>query len=377
MPEYIRLFIPPITGDELDCLRDAIERRELAGNGHYTQLCNSWLVNQVGVGEALLTVSCTAALEMAAILSDLNSADEVIMPSYTFVSTANAVVLRGATPVFVDIRPDTLNIDEKKIESAISPRTKAIFVVHYAGVPCEMDYINSIARRHGLLVVEDAAQALLSTYHGRPAGSLGDLGCFSFHASKNITSGEGGALTINRQELYSRAYIVWEKGTNRRAFWQGKVDKYTWVDVGSSFLPNELTAAFLVAQFKHADALTRDRFITWDYYYGAFAELEARGVLRRPVVPPYVAHNAHLFYLLLNSNSIRDATISKLKAVDIVAPFHYVPLHSSPAGLRFGRTCGDLKITDDVANRLLRLPLWNGIGDRAKRVADVLVGMLQ
>jgi dTDP-4-amino-4,6-dideoxygalactose transaminase len=298
------------------------------------------------------------------------------MPSYTFVSTANAVVLRGGVPIFVDIRRDTLNIDESKIEAAISPRTKAIFVVHHAGVPCEMDSINAIARRHGLLVVEDAAQALLSTYRGRPVGGLGDLGCFSFHASKKVISGEGGALVTTRENFAARAHIIWEKGTNRRSFLQGQVDKYTWVDVGSSFLPSELTAAFLAAQLEQAEALTQDRLTTWNYYHAAFEELEARGIVTRPVVPAHVTHNGHLFYLVLDNEATREAVIANLNAAGITAPFHYVPLHSSPAGRRFGRTSGTLQITDHVASRLLRLPLWDKMGDKAMRVADALVGML-
>ena len=271
----------PVTGGELDNIRDVLERRVLAGNGHYTQHCQNWLKMRLGVNEALLTQSGTAALEMAAILCDLSHGDEVIMPSFTFVSTANAVVLRGAVPVFVDIRPDTFNMDESLIEAAITPKTKAIFVVHYAGVPCEMDSILEIARRHRLIVVEDAAQALLSTYKGRPAGALGDIACFSFHETKNIVSGEGGALVTRRADLAERAHVIWEKGTNRRAFFLGAVDKYTWVDIGSSFLPSELTAACLAAQLDRADEITRERLAVWRLYHSAFAELDRPGKLCR------------------------------------------------------------------------------------------------
>lgn len=364
---------PPLTGRELENLRDVLRRRELAGNGTYTRACQDWLKKRVGVADAFLTQSCTAALEMAAILCGLVPGDEVIMPSFTFVSTANAVVLRGGVPVFVDVRRDTLNIDERLIEVAITPRTKAIFVVHYAGVPCEMDAVNEIARRHGLVVVEDAAQALLSTYKGRQAGALGDIACFSFHDSKNVVSGEGGALVTRRDDFAERAQVLWEKGTNRRAFLNGAVDKYTWVDVGSSFLPSELTAAFLAAQLEHADEITRNRLATWDFYHHAFAELEhGSNQIVRPVVPATVKHNGHLYYLLLRHGVSRDAAIERLRADGIVAPFHYVPLHSSPAGVQFSRTSGSLAVTDDVAARLIRLPLWYGIGDLANRVVEAV-----
>jgi dTDP-4-amino-4,6-dideoxygalactose transaminase len=361
----------PVAGGELENIRDVLERRELAGNGHYTRICQDWLKARLGAKEALLTQSCTAALEMAAILCDLSPGDEVIIPSFTFVSTANAVVLRGAVPVFADVRPDTLNIDENAIEAAITPRTKAIFVVHYASVPCEMNAINAIARRHGLLVVEDAAQALLSSYEGRPAGVLGDIGCFSFHESKNIVSGEGGALVTQRDDLIERAHVIWDKGTNRRAFFKGSVDKYTWVDVGSSFLPSELTAAYLAAQLTHADEITLDRLTTWKFYDKAFADLQrSHQQLVRPAVPANCVHNGHIYFLLMENAARRDAVIANLRAREIVAPFHYVPLHSSPAGRRFGRTSGSLGVTEDVASRLIRLPVWFGMGDLAARVVE-------
>jgi dTDP-4-amino-4,6-dideoxygalactose transaminase len=369
---------PPITGREIDNLRDAIERRELSSNGDYTKACQDWLRRRLGAEEALLTHSCTGALEMAAMLSDLAPGDEVIMPSYTFVSTANAVVLRRAVPVFIDIRRDTLNIDETLIEAAITPKTKAIFVVHYAGVPCEMKVIADIARRRKLRIVEDAAQALLSTYEGRPAGTLGDMACFSFHVTKNIVSGEGGALIVQHPELAKRAHIIWEKGTNRRAFYNGEVDKYTWVDIGSSFLPSEIVAAFLAAQLAEAEAITKDRLATWQFYHQAFEQFERRSnKIVRPSIPANVEHNGHLYYLLLRDKETRDATITSLREKGIGAPFHYVPLHSSPAGRKFGRAAGPLPVTDDVAERLIRLPLWSGIGNDAEKVVETISKILK
>lgn len=369
MSQNVPFNVPPLTGRERDYIADALERRDLAGNGLYTGRCQDLLAARLGVAETLLTQSCTAALEMAAILCDIGPGDEVVLPSYTFVSTANAVVLRGGVPVFVDVRRDTLNIDESLVEAAVTPRTKAIFVVHYAGICAEMDAISAIATRHGLLVVEDAAQAILSTYRGQPAGSLGDLACFSFHATKNIVSGEGGALAVARPDLAERAHIVWEKGTNRRRFLEGAVDKYTWVDIGSSFLPSELTAAFLLAQLERAEALIADRLAIWALYHQAFEELEGRGI-GRPTVPPHCTHNAHLYYLLMPDPASRDALIAALRADDITAPFHYVPLHSAPAGLRFGRAHGAMTVTDDLSRRLVRLPLYAGIGELAPYVAD-------
>ena len=292
------------------------------------------------------------------------------MPSYTFTSTANAVVLRGSVPVFVDIRPDTLNIDPVKIEAAITPRTKAIFVVHYAGVCADMDEIRAIAKAHGLWVVEDAAQALLSTYCGRPAGALGDLGCFSFHASKNIVAGEGGALTINSSDFAERAYVIAEKGTNRRQFFAGLVDKYSWVDIGSSYGPSELTAAFLLAQLEAAKGIISARLAVWHRYHESFAELEAREALRRPVVPAECGHNGHIYYLIMPSNELRDAMIAQLACFGIKAPFHYMPLHSAPAGKRYGRTSGSLSVTEEMSARLLRLPLFWDIDGLAEKVID-------
>lgn len=360
---------PPITGRELKLLTEAIERRELGGPGHFSRQCEAWLVERLGAKHALLTHSCTAALEMAAILADLVPGDEVIMPSFTFVSTANAVALRGATPVFVDIRSDTLNLDERLVEAAITPRTKAIFVVHYAGVCAEMDDFRELAARHRLLLVEDAAQALLATYRGKLAGTLGDMACFSYHESKNIVSGEGGALVTDRADLAERAEVIRDKGTNRRRFQLGLVDKYTWTDLGSSYAPSELVAAFLRAQLDDAEAITTDRCATWDRYHAAFAALEARDIgVRRPIVPAHCRHNGHLYYLLLPDRERRDGAISALRAQGIGAPFHYVPLHSSDAGRRFARTGGPLRLTDSLSERLIRLPMWSGMRDESERV---------
>jgi dTDP-4-amino-4,6-dideoxygalactose transaminase len=360
---------PPITGRELGFLQEAVARRELSGDGYFTKQCEGWLADRLRTKRSLLTHSCTAALEMAAILADLAPGDEVIMPSFTFVSTANAAVLRRGVPVFVDIRPDTLNIDERATQAAVTARTKALFVVHYAGVCAEMDTFRDIAAANGLLLVEDAAQALLSTYRGKPAGTLGDAACFSFHASKNVVSGEGGALVTNRADLAERAEVIREKGTNRARFLQGQVDKYSWVDIGSSYLPSELVAAFLWAQLEGAEAITAERRAVWDAYHAAFADLEARDIgLRRPIVPPHCEHNGHLYYLLLPDRRSRDSLIAALRAKGIEAPFHYVPLHSSEAGRRFGRSAGALPVTDDLSERLIRLPLWAGMIDEPERV---------
>lgn len=353
--------LPPVAGREIEYIREVIERRSFSGDGVFTARCQTWLREHLGVAGVLLTNSCTTALEMAAILAELQPGDEVIMPSFTFVSTANAVVLRRAVPVFVDIRRDTANIDETLIEAAITPQTKAICAVHYAGVCAEMDAIGEIARRHGLLVIEDAAQALLSTYRGRPAGSLGDLACFSFHETKNITSGEGGALAINDSRLSERAYVVWEKGTNRRAFKSGRVDKYTWVDCGSSFLPSEFMSAILWAQLEQIEAFTRERRAIWNRYHEGFAALEAGGNARRPSVPSHCGHNGHLYYLVLSDQAARDHLIGKLDADGISTVFHYVPLHSAPAGLRYTRTHGGMRVTDETSAGLVRLPLHAGM----------------
>lgn len=364
---------PYMTGQELQYIAAANAGHMLAGDGPFTKRCHQWLEQATGARRALLTHSCTAALEMFALLLDIQPGDEVIMPSYTFVSTANAFVLRGGVPVFVDIRPDTLNIDEQLIEQAITPRTRAIAVVHYAGVACEMDTILAIARRHGLQVVEDAAQGVMASYKGRALGALGTLGAFSFHETKNVISGEGGALLVNDEALAERAEIIREKGTDRSRFFRGQVDKYTWQDVGSSFLPGEITAAFLWAQLQEAQHITEQRLALWDQYHALLAPLEARGVLRRPVVPAGCTHNAHMYYVLLAPSIERQPVLEKLKAAGINAVFHYVPLHSAPAGRRFGRAAGELAVTDQMSAQLIRLPLWIGLsGEQLLRVAEAL-----
>lgn len=364
---------PHMTGRELDYIAQAKFGNMLAGDGPFTKHCHRWLEQQTGCNKALLTHSCTAALEMAALLLDIQPGDEVILPSFTFVSTANAFVLRGAVPVFVDIRPDTLNLDERLIEAAITPRTRAIVPVHYAGVACEMDAILAIARKHGLAVVEDAAQGVMSTYKGRALGSIGDLGAFSFHETKNVISGEGGALLVNDPELALRAEIIREKGTDRSRFFRGEVDKYTWQEVGSSFLPGELIAAFLWAQLEEAQSITASRLAIWEHYHAALAEFEERGLLRRPVVPENCQHNAHMYYVLLAPGIDRQWVLQELKKHVIYAVFHYVPLHSSPAGLRFGRVQGSMEVTDGYSERLLRLPLWLGLtGAQQDQVVSVL-----
>lgn len=345
------------TGQELEYIKQAIQSGQIAGDGSFTKQCQAWLKNYFGSHKVLLANSCTAALEMAAILVGIEPGDEVIMPSYTFVSTANAVVLRGGVPVFVDIRPDTLNLDETQVEAAITPKTKAISPVHYAGVGCEMAQLLAIADRHGLKIVEDAAQASFARYRGQPLGTFGNLAAFSFHATKNIVSGEGGALVINDPELVERAEIIWEKGTNRSQFFRGEVDKYTWVDVGSSFLPSELTAAFLYSQLEQGEAITQRRLMFWNRYHWAFARLEFDGLVHRPQVPMYCHHNAHIYYLMLDSLETRSRVLAHLKAHGVQATFHYVPLHSAPAGRRFGRTVGDMTVTNDISDRILRLPM--------------------
>lgn len=349
---------PFATGRELEYIQQAIANGHLSGNGEFTKKCHAWLESTNNCHKAFLTHTCTAALEMAAILADIQPGDEVIMPSYTFVSTANAFVLRGGVPVFVDIRPDTLNIDESKIEAAITPKTKAIVPVHYAGVGCEMDMIMDIAQHYQLLVIEDAAQAMMSNYKDRPLGSIGHLATISFHETKNLICGEGGALLVNHPALIDRAEIVWEKGTNRSQFFRGQVDKYTWVDVGSSYLPSEINAAFLWAQLEQAEAITHKRIDIWQEYHQAFAELEVQGKVRRPIIPNECQHNAHMYYLILPDLDSRTTLIEKLKIHGISAVFHYVSLHSSPAGRKYGRSDGDMNITEIISSQLVRLPLW-------------------
>ncbi|MES2935162.1 MAG: dTDP-4-amino-4,6-dideoxygalactose transaminase [Pseudomonadota bacterium] len=363
---------PHMTGRELSYIAEAHFNNKLAGDGPFTKKCHEWLEIKTGAKKALLTHSCTAALEMAAILANIQAGDEVIMPSYTFVSTANAFVLRGGVPIFVDIRPDTLNIDETKIEQAITARTKAIVPVHYAGIACEMDAIMSIAERHNLLVIEDAAQAIMSTYKGKPLGTIGHLGAYSFHETKNIICGEGGALLLNDDRFTARSEIIREKGTNRSQFFRGQVDKYTWVDIGSSYLPGEVIAAFLWAQMEDATAITNTRLRIWQQYHSAFASLEETGMLRRPILPAWIQHNAHMYYILLDSLDSRTRLIETLKAEGVSAVFHYVPLHRAPAGLRYGQSTSELKNTEELSNRLLRLPLWVGVENHVSHITEII-----
>lgn len=364
---------PYMTGKELYYIAEAHFQGSLAGDGPFTKRCHAWIEGRTGCAKALLTHSCTAALEMAALLLDLKPGDEVIMPSYTFVSTANAFVLRGAVPVFVDIRPDILNLDERLIEAAITAKTRAIVPVHYAGVACEMDSIMAIAARYGLRVVEDAAQGVMSTYKGRALGGIGDLGTYSFHETKSVIAGEGGALLVDDPALVTMAEIYREKGTDRSRFFRGEVDKYTWQEVGSSYLPGELIAAFLWAQLEDAERITSARLEAWKRYHDLLESLESGGHLRRPVVPDECRHNAHMYYILLAPQTDRKRVLAELKRQGIGAVFHYVPLHSSPAGLRHGRAHGDLPVTNSVAERLIRLPLWMGISaEQQERVVSLL-----
>ena len=361
---------PYLTGRELEYIGQAHQAHHLSGDGAFTRRCSEWLERTIGCRRALLTHSCTAGLELSAILAGIAPGDEVIMPSFTFVSTANAYALRGGVPVFVDIRDDTLNIDEAKIEAAITPRTKAIVVIHYAGVACELDAIARIAERHGLLLIEDAAQALGASYRGRPLGSFGELAALSFHETKNLISGEGGALLFNRPGLVARAEVVREKGTNRSAFLRGEVDKYTWVDIGSSYLPSDIIAAFLWAQMEAAEAINQRRQRLWTRYHEAFADLERAGTLRRPVVPPEATHNAHGYFLRLADLASRSRFIERLRADGVHAVFHYVPLHDSPAGRKFGRAAGELRVTAAASEQLVRLPLWIGLEEHQDYVID-------
>lgn len=352
---------PYMTGKELLYIADAHASFKLAGDGPFTQRCHEWLEKSIGCNKALLTHSCTAALEISALLINIQPGDEVIMPSYTFVSTANAFVLRGGVPVFVDIRDDTLNLDEQKIEIAITSRTKAIVPVHYAGVACEMDIIMDIAEKHNLIVIEDAAQGVMSTYKGKPLGSIGHIGCFSFHETKNIISGEGGAILINDPEFTERAEIVREKGTNRSKFFRGHVDKYTWVDIGSSYLPGEITAAFLWAQMEEAENITRRRLEIWNHYHDGFKKLENLGKLRRPAIPSVCSHNGHMYYILCKNMTERNSLIKYLAKKSINAVFHYIPLHTSLAGKKYGVFSGDDEISTKMSERMLRLPLFHDI----------------
>ncbi|NND81385.1 MAG: dTDP-4-amino-4,6-dideoxygalactose transaminase [Gammaproteobacteria bacterium] len=355
---------PYMSDREVQYIREAHANGHLAGDGPFTAKCQSWLEKTSSTQRALLSHSCTAALEMAALLLDIKPGDEIIMPSYTFVSTANAFVLRGAKPVFIDIREDTLNMDETLVEDAITDRTRAILPVHYAGVACEMDMLMQVAKENNLLVIEDAAQGVMSGYKGRALGSIGDLGAFSFHETKNIISGEGGALLVNREDWVERAEIIREKGTDRSRFFRGLVGKYTWQDIGSSYLPGELIAAFLWSQLEQAEEITAMRMSAWQTYHILFDHLESQGAIRRPIIPPSCTHNAHMYYVLLPEGVDRAEVLAALQEGGVNAVFHYVPLHSSPAGVKYARTHGDLSVTDSVANRLIRLPLWVGISDQ-------------
>ena len=355
--------VPPCTGHEMKYIAEAVASHKICGDGQFTKKCSAWLEQRFNAHRVLLTTSGTTALDMASLLCELQPGDEVILPRFTFSSTANAFVNYGARLVFVDIRPDTMNIDETKIEAAITDKTKVIVAMHYAGVACEMDTIMDIARRHKLLVIEDAAQAVMSTYKGRSLGTIGDFGCFSFHETKNYSMGEGGAILINAPQYVERAEILREKGTDRARFFRGQVDKYTWVDLGDSFLPSELNAAYLWAQLEMADEINDDRLKSWNRYNEAFADLKAKGLVELPFIPEGCVHNAHMFYLKCRDLTERTAFIQFLKERDILAVFHYVPLHSAPAGLRFGRFEGEDKYTTAESDRLVRLPLYYGLTD--------------
>jgi dTDP-4-amino-4,6-dideoxygalactose transaminase len=354
---------PQLVGNEHAYIDEALASGKLSGNGRFARRCGDWLERELGGYRALITPSCTAALEMTGVLAELKPDDEVIVPDFAFVSTANAFALLGATPVFVDVDPDTLNISPDAIERAITERTKAVVVIHYGGIACDMERIQRITARHDLLLIEDAAHSIEASYHGKPLGSIGDLAAFSFHETKNVQCGEGGALVVNDEQLVARAEVVQEKGTDRSRFFRGEVDKYTWQDVGSSYLLSEVAAAFLWAQLEHAPHITSTRQAIWNRYHDAFESLEADGLLRRPVVPPGCVHSAHLFYLLLPTAEHRDRALRELTARGVHAVFHYLPLHLSPAGKRFGSLREPVPVTDDVAARLLRLPIWAGMSD--------------
>ena len=357
----INFNVPPYTGREMDYIKKAVENQKICGDGEFTKKCNAWLEAKTGTVKALLTTSCTHATEMAAILADVKPGDEVIMPSYTFVSTADAFVLRGATAVFTDIRPDTMNIDEKLIENAITDRTVAIAPVHYAGVSCEMDAIMEIAKKYNLKVIEDAAQGIMSTYKGRALGTFGDYGCLSFHETKNFSMGEGGALLIRDEKNIEDAEIIREKGTNRAKFFRGQIDKYTWVEKGSSYLPSDMNAAYLFAQLELADEITADRMSSWNRYKDALTVLAENGRIELPFVPEYCTHNAHMFYIKCADIAERTKLIDFLKSNDIYSVFHYIPLHTAPAGVKYARFDGEDRYTTKESERLLRLPLYYGL----------------
>ena len=354
----INFNVPPFTGREMIYIKQAVDAQKICGDGQFTAKCNKWIEDKTGCEKALLTTSCTHATELAALLADIRSGDEVIMPSYTFVSTADAFVLRGATPVFVDIRPDTMNIDETLIEDAINERTKAIVPVHYAGVGCEMDVIMDIARRHNLMVIEDSAQGIMSTYKGQALGAIGDMGCFSFHETKNFSMGEGGALLMKDSRFIEDAEIFREKGTDRSKFFRGQVDKYRWVNYGSSYLPSDMNAAYLWAQLELADEITKARMDRWNQYDALLRDLADKGLIEQPFVPDYCTHNAHMYYIKVRDLEQRGDFINFMKSKDVLTVFHYVPLHTAPAGLKYGRFHGEDNFTTRESDRLVRLPMY-------------------
>ena len=369
MANYIGFNVPPLVGTEEKYVKEAINNHKICGDGEFTRKCNKWMEEKFGAQEVLLTTSCSSALEMSAILANIQPGDEVIMPAFTFVSTANAFVLRGAKIVFVDIRPDTLNIDENLIEAAITDKTKAIVPVHYAGVACEMDKIMDIAKRHNLLVIEDAAQGVMSTYKGKALGTIGDIGCYSFHETKNYSMGEGGAIVFKDDRYTELAEIIREKGTNRSKFLRGQVDKYTWVEMGSSYLPSDINAAYLWGQLEVANEINENRLKTWEYYHENLKELEDRGLIERPHIPEECKHNAHMYYIKLKDIEQRTSLIKFLRQNDIECVFHYVPLHTAPAGLKYGRFNGEDKYTTKESERIMRLPMHYNLSEEdAKKV---------
>lgn len=357
----IKFNVPPHTGKEMEYIKQAVDNQKICGDGQFTQKCNAWIEAKTGTAKCLLTTSCTHATELAALLADIHPGDEVIMPAYTFVSTADAFVLRGAVPVFVDIRPDTMNLDEKLIEAAITEKTRAIVPVHYAGVACEMDTIMDIARRHNLIVIEDAAQGIMSTYKGKALGTFGEFGCFSFHETKNFSMGEGGALLIREEKDIEEAEIIREKGTNRSKYFRGQIDKYTWVNYGSSYLPSDMNAAYLYAQLEMAEEITAARMACWNRYYENLKPLQEAGKIELPFIPSECEHNAHMFYIKAADLEVRTRLIQFLAENEILAVFHYIPLHTAPAGVKFGRFSGEDRYTTKESERLLRLPMYYGL----------------
>lgn len=370
----INFNVPPFTGKEMDYIRQAVENQKICGDGEFTGKCSRWIEEKTGTKKALLTTSCTHATELAALLSNVKEGDEVIMPSYTFVSTADAFVLRGATPVFVDIRPDTMNIDESLIEAAITDKTKAVVPVHYAGVACEMDQIMELAQKYKLMVIEDAAQGIMSTYKGKALGAIGDFGCFSFHETKNYSMGEGGALLIQDESYIEEAEIIREKGTNRSKYFRGQVDKYTWINYGSSYLPSDMNAAYLWAQLEQADRINEFRLARWNQYWEGLAPLAEEGLIELPVIPKGCVHNAHMFYIKTKDIEERTAFIDFMKQNGILAVFHYIPLHTAPAGQKFGRFHGEDRYTTRESERLVRLPLYYGLQEEQ---VDYIIGKVK